>query len=305
MSAFKKILVIEDVELGKPVALKRAIELAKAARAEEVCVFTCGYTPVIETAVIFNQEAKKKAKQSYLARSLSKLNTLIKPYQDSGVNITTDCQWSKSVAQGVLDKVESYRPDLLVLHNHHHGPLTRLLSNYTEWELVKRCPVPLLLVRLEDSSFERPIMVGVDTLFEEKTSASYQATAHALALAHLLEGALRMPLHVVHCYQAYDQALAISDEGLAELQDKAKKIHEDNLKTLMQERGLNPEALHFLTGPVVEELIQYADRIQAQMLVLGNTRKSLVEKFVLGATLQALLEHAHCDVLVVNREWGA
>lgn len=108
MKPIKKILVLEDPDQQHPFALKRALPLAKKFNAS-IELFACGYTPVIETVILFDQAVQTKAKQQYVSRVEEKLNTWVAA-ENTEVPITVEAQWEKRVAEGVLKKIEAMRP---------------------------------------------------------------------------------------------------------------------------------------------------------------------------------------------------
>ncbi len=302
MITIKRILVLEDLEQSQHIALHRAAQFAEQNKAE-LEVFNCGYTPIIETAILFEKDIQARARQQYIKRAREKLEVLAAPYRDQGLKINTDAQWEKSVPQGVLNKIEAYQPDLVVLHNHHRGRLSRFLSNYTEWQLVKYSPVPLLLVRLETETPHAPTVVALEALTEDETTEHYQIAKHSLAVAQLLASTTadaKHPAHLIHCHQSHESMAAFLEIGTTDYLTKARRTQEALLQKFVAEQGMDTALLHFVEGHPVKEIVRYADNHQAQMIIIGSSGKSLMEKVVLGSTVQEVIEHASCDVLVTK-----
>ena len=71
------------------------------------------------------------------------------------------------VYQGILDEVTRSQADLLVVGVHEPGraPHTRLTD--IDWQLMRLCPCPLLLVRhLNESPYYGAVLAAVDPLQE-------------------------------------------------------------------------------------------------------------------------------------------
>jgi universal stress protein E len=294
MDPINKILVIEDPDQQHPFALQRAIILAEQLNAQ-IELFACGYTPVVETVILFDQAVQTKAKQNYVHRVETKLREWAAT-QETSVTIQVSAQWEKRVAEGVLKKIEAMRPDLLVLHNHHHGRLNRLLSNYVEWELVKYSPVPLLLVRLEAAQTNPNTVVAIDTLPGDNTGDAWLQALECLNATK----ALSQQIQVIHCFQQLDPNSHNDDEDLPILVQNTRSKQTARLEELLKAADLPNEALTLLEGNPVETITSYIKERKAQLLVLGGTRKSLLEKVLLGSTLQSLMEHANCDIFVAK-----
>lgn len=54
-----------------------------------------------------------------------------------------------------------------------------------------------------------------------------------------------------------------------------------------------------LNGPVVQELVNHAAALQADMIVVGRRGHGLLESVVLGSVSLGLVRHSHIPVLVV------
>lgn len=302
MQPFKKILVIEDPDQQHPFALKRAISLAEQFDAQ-VELFACGYTPVVETVILFDQDVQTKAKQHYVNRVEEKLKDWVAS-ENVRVPIQVEARWEKRVAEGVLKKIESMRPDVVVLHNHHHGRINRLLSNYVEWELVKYSPFPLLLVRLESIDTPPKTLVAIDTVPGDHTGDAWLQAELCLKAAQLLnqqpEQTAGQHPEIIHCFQNIDPTSGYLDANLSALVQNTREKQTQQLHDLIKQVDLPIESLTLLEGNPVECIKQRVADTATQLLVLGGSRKSLIEKVLLGSTLQSLMEHANCDIFVAK-----
>jgi nucleotide-binding universal stress UspA family protein len=52
-------------------------------------------------------------------------------------------------------------------------------------------------------------------------------------------------------------------------------------------------------------IIRHAEEIGADLIVLGTNPHSALSRRVLGATVDKVVDHAHCSVLVVRPRAGA
>jgi len=258
-------------------------------------LFACGYTPVIETVILFDQAVQTKAKQQYVSHVEEKLNAWIAA-ENADIPISVEAQWEKRVAEGVLKKIEAMRPDLVVLHNHHHGKLNQLLSNYVEWELAKYSPAPLLLVRLEETDPNPMTVVAIDNLPGDESGDAWLQASLSLAAAKQLSD----QLNVIHCFQNIDPTSGYLDATLSTLVQNTREKQNQQLNALLNHAQVPSESLTLLEGNPVERIQKHISESGAQLLVLGGSRKSLIEKVLLGSTLQSLMEHAECDIFIAK-----
>ncbi|HEX7241959.1 MAG TPA: universal stress protein [Longimicrobiaceae bacterium] len=111
-------------------------------------------------------------------------------------------------------------------------------------------------------------------------------------------------LHVVHAFEVAGYALARwSGEGGAG--GDTLRLYQDGLQARLesQVRALAPacrvfcEAVH---GPADRVLARAAERVGADLLIVGATRRGALARAILGTTAQRVLHRAGCPVLVVR-----
>jgi nucleotide-binding universal stress UspA family protein len=141
-------------------------------------------------------------------------------------------------------------------------------------------------------------VVGTDG----STTAS-EAVRHASELAR----AMGATLHVVHAFQAVsalatlgpDAGAAAASAGLAEaVETQARQILE-RAGAAARAEGVTVET-HLCAGDPASALIDTADRLSADLIVIGNKGMSGVRRFVLGSVPNKISHHCPCSLLIVN-----
>jgi nucleotide-binding universal stress UspA family protein len=67
-----------------------------------------------------------------------------------------------------------------------------------------------------------------------------------------------------------------------------------------QLQGLGSAALtKVLIGKPADEIVAYADEVEAKMIVMATHGHSGIEHILLGSTTEAVLRHAKCPVLSI------
>ncbi|MEX2646246.1 MAG: universal stress protein, partial [Gaiellaceae bacterium] len=61
-----------------------------------------------------------------------------------------------------------------------------------------------------------------------------------------------------------------------------------------------PVATRDAIGEPAAKIVETADELGADLIVIGTRNGSALERLVLGSTSTKVLHHAHCDVLVVR-----
>jgi nucleotide-binding universal stress UspA family protein len=109
---------------------------------------------------------------------------------------------------------------------------------------------------------------------------------------HLVAVMPSLTAHIAVDGGVYDAA---SD---AQLRATYQKILDDGLHRLAESGHVARGEL--LVGDSVREITQYARRIDADLIVVGHKHlEGWAARWWRGATSPALIEHAHCSVLVV------
>ncbi len=110
----------------------------------------------------------------------------------------------------------------------------------------------------------------------------YDATVHAL---HVVDADLKSLLR-----ESGGQTDALKTQGKTglEMVERMAESHNVNLVTELRE------------GEPAEAIIEYADEIDASIIVAGTHGRTGVRRRVLGSVAERLVRHAHCPVMTVR-----
>lgn len=135
-----------------------------------------------------------------------------------------------------------------------------------------------------------PVVVGVDG---SPTSRRAAQRARDLAVQ------LKAELHVVsaHTENEINHIKSGSDEWVVSSADNARRIADGETRHLRTpDAQIVAASAH---GKPSEALISYAERIGAQMIVVGNRRMRGMAR-VLGSVANSVSHNATCDVYIAN-----
>lgn len=57
---------------------------------------------------------------------------------------------------------------------------------------------------------------------------------------------------------------------------------------------------HVRVGHPAQQVVDFADEINADLIVMGHRGRSGIERFLLGSVARVVIDHANCPVLVVR-----
>lgn len=121
--------------------------------------------------------------------------------------------------------------------------------------------------------------------------------------------AFRMALDIACRYGAELHAVSVvrlpefgEDVETAAMIDAGRQHYDKLGLCLRDEAGGRQQALHFrtLVGHPAEQVVGEAQKIGADLIVLGHRGKSLIERWLTGSTTKQVMGYAHCAVLVVR-----
>ena len=121
--------------------------------------------------------------------------------------------------------------------------------------------------------------------------------------------AFRLALDLAGKYGAELHAVSVvrlpefgEDIETAAMIDSGRQHYDKLGERLRDEAGGLQLALHFrtLVGHPAEQLVGEAQKIDADLIVLGHRGKSLIERWLTGSTTKQVMGYAHCAVLVVR-----
>jgi nucleotide-binding universal stress UspA family protein len=148
------------------------------------------------------------------------------------------------------------------------------------------------------------IVVGTDG-----SATAGVAVRHAAVLAKAGGGTV----HVVHAFQNVSLGMAAMASGTG-----GPAVDLDRLNVGLQDYGdtvvtaakqeLEADGVtvvtHVVSGDPADALVQVANDIKADLLVVGNRGMSGIKRFMLGSVPNRISHHAPCDLLIVNTAQG-
>jgi universal stress protein E len=304
MNEFKRILVIIDPTSKEQHALKRAVWLARKMNAS-LELFICDYDQYLAGERFFEAKALAKARASLLAGHIQRLKKLASEAVPTGVPVAVDAVWDKPLHEGIVRKALHSKADLVVKDTHYHAAIRRALFSNTDWNLIRDCPVPLLLVKPHEIGATLSIIAAVDPVHDRDKPA--ELDHRILDYAQGLATSFDASLHVLHAFDAAP-AYAVSADSMAfpismpmnELIEGLKQRHDEAVVQLMKNYAIPDTNIHVLEGDVCELLVTLAEKVRADVVVMGAVSRGALKRLVLGSTAERLLDRVPCDVLIVK-----
>jgi universal stress protein A len=202
----------------------------------------------------------------------------------------------------ILHLARELPADLIVMGT--HGPSSAQHVSHTD-RIVLQAPCPVLTIRDNGSNLLFPDLKAIDEgepqpalVPMDFSSHSLRALEYALALIEVLP----LTLHLLHV----EPALALEDLRLLStklhFEEKKRQRMEDSLerlKALVPARFQDRAKFEVRTGAVVDEVIAYAQAIQATLILMGAHPKNVLNRLIFGAHSQGVLHQSPCPVWLI------
>ncbi|WP_293267794.1 universal stress protein [Neptunomonas sp.] len=278
-------------------ALIQKILIMAQQKSTTIELFSCCYNQSLHRSYIFDDEAEKHAIAGFLHQEEAKLIQLAEQLESQGCQISYDVTWNRSVAEGIIRKALRYRADVVVfpIGRHSQG---HYLFRQGDWQLIAECPTPLLLMREQEWSAHPRVAALVDPFHH--CDEPQQLDNEVLKGTQALSEWLVAEQHVVHSFTTIPQA-AIFDEHLtvdyAAMHEKVKLKHTKVLQAMVG----NNAVLHLEQGDVHTVIPELATRESIDILVMGSIARGLLDRFLMGSSVERIVDHVECDVLLVKQ----
>ena len=302
----KRILVDMDPMSEQQPALTRAITLAKKFDAS-IELFLVVYNSSLMVEWFFDNEQLEKVKLAYIKTKQRWLDTFVSKVAEAKIPVSVDVRWHKPIYEGINKKVKESNADLVIKSTHRHPTINKIFFNPNDWQLLKSCPVPLLLAKQNCSDEYSHIMAAVDPTQSHGKPEGLDKVILDTTID--LSEALSATAHVTHCYEpigttmwrgveANSPGLGLSFDEYGDYFEQLKIFQNEQFTNILSSYNFDEENKHLESGDAVSLLPELVDKNNIDLLIMGTTYRT----GLLGSTAEKILDNIHCDILAVKPE---
>jgi universal stress protein E len=304
--SYQRILVaVRDPDTERASTLRKAAALARAAGASIELFHAISDPFGLDLLQRADRGARPNEAMARIGERLRvRLERLARLKLFAGVDVRARVAWDYPPHEAIVRRALAVRADLVVAESRTRRWGSRFLLANTDWELIRACPCPLLLVK-SAAAYERPAVVAaVDPLHERDKPAALDA--RLLAAGKDAARLLRGTLHAFHAYLPPVAVLpiALGTSELVTLAPEAEQRYEQHVRRafdrLMKRAGVARARRHLCVGDVSARLEDTVRRTRAAIVVMGAISRSGLKRLFVGSTAEDLLDRLRCDVLIVK-----
>jgi len=303
---YRRILVaIRDLKHTHAATLRKVAALAAGPRATIELFHAINEPLAVDNLRVGGlQGGLAQSMDDVVERTERALGRLARRVPDGAARVTVHAEWDYPVHEAIVRRALAIDADLVVVERHAHKFGARLFLTNTDWELIRSCPVPLLLIR-GTAAYERAAVVAaLDPFHAHDKPAGLDRVVLGAArdLAAQTGGAL-------HAFHAYLPLLAQVPMAMMQpvpmwLPPEADAERTDKIRhTLLKLAGsaqIPASRVHLRMGDVPSELADVVKRQRIGLVVMGAISRSGLKRAFIGNTAERVLDELRADVLVVK-----
>jgi universal stress protein E len=302
MSNVKNILVaVKDPWARTLPGVEKAAQLARALHAR-LQLFHAMSDPVYVDVADSHGEGLMSLERRRRGQVSRRLQVLVDRLERAGVSATSVVEWDFPAHEAVIRAARRSHADLIVAERHessHHLPW---LLRFTDFELLRLAPVPVLLVKTRGRYTRPRILAAIDPshAYAKPVKLDQQILRYGAAIA----GALRGTLHTLYAFDPLPLGPMASEVPLGE----AAEVIEENslararkaLARALKGTSIPQSRRHLVPRHPIDAIEDTARRTASGIVVMGAISRSGLKRVVLGNTAERVLDRLPCDVLIVK-----
>lgn len=284
------VLIVADREGEEQVALRRGLALAKAMGWDAEVVGFC-YESLASLDLAHRHEAKRRL----MGHRRETLEAQVEAHRVAGVPVEVIVAWDKFVHLWVDAHARRTHSAVVIKTGHRSETF---LYTPTDWHLLRECEAPVLIAADHIWQPTRSIIAAVD--LGSHSHVKQDLNEAVIDAAKRYAAALRYPLHLV--YVIHVSAL-LKDLHLVDESSHADKVRnqlQPVVDNLAKTHGIAEEQIHIEHGEVEQVIAETADRLRAQLVVMGTIGRHGVNAKMVGNTAERVLTRLGTDVLALK-----
>ncbi|MEL6092349.1 universal stress protein UspE [Plesiomonas shigelloides] len=301
MIKYRNILVAIDPNQEAQPALSRALYLAQQEEGAEITAFLSIYDFSYEMTSMLSADERQAMRDGVVGQRINWVRDLLKDYTDTNVPTHIKVVWHNRPFEAIIREVIQGGHDLLIKATHQHDGLESLIFTPTDWHLLRKCPCPVLMVKNNEWREYSKLLVAVNLSSDEEyhQSLNEKLICEAQSLSVALQPG---EVHLVNSYPStpVNISIDIPEFDPKAYNDAIRGHHLLGMKTLRQQYHISAECTHVVEGLPEEVIPDVADKIDAELVILGTIGRTGISAAFIGNTAEHVIDRLTCDLLAVK-----
>lgn len=317
----RKALVVLSPELIRPdkplesTLLRRAVDLARKTGCSLELFHVC-YDGALDYQLFTSDEEMRGRQESLTDRDATLLGEIAARLQKENVTVRYEVRWDSPRTDAILRKIAESQPDVVMKQSREHSFVLGLTSN-TDWDLARQSTAHVWLVSDDTRDINR-IVAAVGNQSGDVKDVTTATDYKLFQTAGLIANAFDADIHPVNAYQMAGvqpylasageltaSVAAASGAGTEEARNKRLSRHTDAVNALASYFHIDGDKVHVCEGHPNQVIPEVASDIGADMIVLGASSISRLERLVTAVVVEPVMDDTSCDILIIREDADA
>ena len=300
MESLSKILAVIDPDDPEQKALSRAIELAEKVDASVTAILVT-FDFSYELTTMLSNDEREAMRETMLSSSSDWLELLINEERfTTDTAVEMQVHWHNRPYECLIQQAIFGKFDLIVKGTTQHDVLKSVIFTPTDWHLLRKAPMSVLLVKDHDwpeqGNILAAINVGADD--EEHRTLNHSITQTALDMSVILKANTQF----VNAYPAapVNIAIEIPEFDPQGYNNSVKDFHINAMAKHAEMYAINGEHCHIEAGLPEDVIPNIAKAIDAELVVIGTVGRVGISAALIGNTAEHVIDMLNCDILAIK-----
>lgn len=218
-------------------------------------------------------------------------------------NLSLKIIFDRDVSDAFNRECASGDYDLAIISANRRNSLKDLFINTIDSQIIRCCPLPLLVVKDANSTatLGTAILIAID--FGEANHLE-ELDERLVLSAKLFAERFNGEVHIANCVSPLNRGLASRSTALSKIVIAGalgrKDVHQMVVDDFATQHGIPLENVHVLEGRIDEEIPRLCEKLQVRMVCMGTTPKSSFFGAIDSTASELVLEQIKGDVYIVN-----
>ncbi|MDH5737674.1 MAG: universal stress protein [Gammaproteobacteria bacterium] len=286
-----RILAIVDPEREDQTALRRCSELPADA---DIAIHIAFFLPIASAEKLAHHDYANPKKKREL------MDKMIEDYGLQNRNFTSEVVPFDRLYESIIRTARQCDADYIFKPLRKHNLVKRSLFTSTDWNLIRMCPIPILLVSQAESVVGKPVIAALD--IGSKDDSHKELNRIVLSQAQVVARVVNSGVHAINACTFPSAAWGYSATDPAPYESARAQLTENlaQLVEISKEFGISKEYVAVREGTPSLVINTYSDEVKAGIAVLGTIARSGLAGLFIGNTAESVLENCITDILVVK-----
>lgn len=302
MNRYRKILVAGILDQDEQPALSRALEIAKrSTKSSDITLFCAIYDFSYEMTSMLSADERNAMRNGVVSQKEKVFKALINNYQyPEHITISVKVVWHNRPYEAIIHEIFNDNYNLVVKATRQHPKLETVFFTPTDWHLLRKSPIPVLLVKQRAWPEHGNILASVHVGSENPSHL--QLNDKMVDEAKYFADILNSTPHLVNAYPSTPPSIHVElpEFDAIQYKDAIRGHHLTQMKTLRQQHGIPEEQTHVYEGQTEEIISEVEDELSAALVILGTTGRTGLSAIFIGNTAENTLDLLNSDILALK-----